>query len=222
MSIVPALPSIWPYDPRCPLAPLETSTVTLPGLGRGWRLEAVGGLQVPEETADLPAAFGRGGVIRAGDLVLRPYRRGGLLRFINDRTYASADRFLQELEVHRALWEAGFPTVEPLGIAHRRKGLGVEGVLLTRYVESRPWPRCWDAPGVIPALRLAIDALVSWRLWSPDLNATNVMLGNEGILLLDWDKAQWFEATDLRERYRERLIRSLRKLGAPEALILQL
>ncbi|WP_005036790.1 lipopolysaccharide kinase InaA family protein [Holophaga foetida] len=219
MSQAPPLPQQWPFAPRAPLAPVALREgVSLPSLGCSWNLEAAAGLQLPEAASEIPSAFGRGGVIRAGDLVLRPYRRGGLVRFINRRTYPDPVRFRQELEVHRALWEAGFPTVEPLGIAHRRRGWGVEGVLLTRYAEATPWPKCWESPGVLPALGAAIDALVEWHLWSPDLNATNVMVGDQGILLLDWDKARWTDAPDLRERYRERLARSLRKLGAPEEI----
>lgn len=220
MPQVPALPPQWPFNPRGPLAPLvQNEGLALPGLGGGWRLEAAQGLQLQDAAAGLPAAFGRGGVVRAGDLVLRPYRRGGLIRFFNDRTYLDPRRFRQELEVHRALWEAGFPTVEPLGIAYRRHGLGAEGVLITRYAEGTPWPRNWGSPRALPALQEAIEALIAWRLWSPDLNATNVLVGDQGILLLDWDKARWTNADDLRERYRERLSRSLRKLGAPGTIL---
>lgn len=216
---MPALPSDWPFGPRAPLAPLVHSQgIHLPGLGEDWHLEAVPGLHWPEDTTDMPAAFGRGGVVQAGDLVLRSYRRGGLVSYVNDRTYPDPGRFRQELQVHRSLWEAGFPTVEPMGIAHRRRGWGVEGVLITRYAEGIPWPRSWDT-GILPALHQAVEALVAWGLWSPDLNATNVMVGPEGILLLDWDKAKWTDATGLRARYHERLIRSLQKLGAPVELL---
>ncbi len=160
--------------------------------------------------------FGRGGVRRLGDLVLRPYRRGGWMAKVNARRYGSASRFRQELFVHRALWEAGFPTVEPMGFAWRRAGLGVEGIFLTRFMEARPWPSDWSAP-VIPALVKAIGALSDWGLWAPDLNATNVMQGTEGLVLLDWDRAAWVQDA-LRLRYHARLARSLTKLNAPVAL----
>ena len=63
----------------------------------------------------------------------------------------------------------------------------------------------------------AIQALSTWGLWSPDLNATNVMWGQDGLVLLDWDRARWWKRP-LARRYRARLDRSLRKLNAPEAL----
>jgi hypothetical protein len=155
-------------------------------------------------------------------MVLRPYRRGGILRHINERIYRTHLRFAAEHAVHRGLWEAGFPTVEPLGYAWRPCGLGVEGVLITRMAEGESWPRRWDlSTERMPDIRRGIELLCEWGLWSPDLNATNVLLPPKGgVLFLDWDRAH-FEpsSTNLWPRYRARLERSLRKLGAPaEAL----
>ncbi len=179
-------------------------------------LEAAQDLAFGDE-ARMTDAFGRGGVRRLGDLVIRPYRRGGLVAKINGGTYASPTRFRRELIVHRALWEAGFPTVEPLGIAHRRKGLGVEGLYFTRYAEAMPWPSDWSSP-MLPELMQALAALDAWGLFAPDLNATNVMRGASGLVLLDWDRAAWTKGP-LLVRYRARLARSLAKLGAPVELI---
>jgi hypothetical protein len=155
-----------------------------------------------------------------GELVLRPYRRGGLVRLVNAATYWGFRRFQDEFHVHRALWEAGFPTVEPLGWARRRRGLGWEGVFLTRFQEALPWPKAWERSAqVIPPLAELLKALCAWGLHAPDLNATNVLLAFDGqVLALDWDRARWAPGEDLLARYRDRLVRSLRKLGAPAAL----
>jgi RIO-like serine/threonine protein kinase len=194
--------------------------VALPGLPGLWTLEAVPGLVFPEPAAGLGQAFGRGGVLRAGPVVLRPYRRGGLVRHVNAGIYWGTARFQREFQVHQALWSAGLPTVEPLGWAWRRRLWGCEGVFLTRFAESRPWPRAWDQPGVLPQLRALLEALCAWGLHAPDLNATNVLVDASGaILTLDWDRAQWLPDGRLMDRYRERLVRSLRKLGAPRELI---
>lgn len=221
--IIPPLPSEWPYAPGLPLRPLGCRlNQELPGLGGGWRVCTPGGV-VPSGTAEpLSGAYGRGGVQRVGDVVLRPYRRGGLLRHLNERTYRTHLRFAAEHAIHRGLWEAGLPTVEPMGYAWRPRRFGVEGVLITRLAEGVPWPRCWDldAPQA-EALHQAMAALCQWGLWSPDLNATNILLPPEGgVRLLDWDRAR-FEPTgvDLWPRYQARLARSLRKLGAPESAL---
>lgn len=187
----------------------------MPGFGGRWTMEGEA-IAEGDGAALLEHAFGRGGVRRVGETVLRPYRRGGWMAKVNSRVYASPARFRRELAIHRALWEAGFPTVEPLGLAWRRAGLGVEGVFLTRFSEAKPWPADWSAP-VIPDLVKAVKALSDWGLWAPDLNATNVMRGPEGLVLLDWDRAAWTRGARIGD-YRRRLARSLAKLGAPEAL----
>jgi hypothetical protein len=219
--IVPPLPPDWPFQPGAPLRPLGCRVNRdLPGLGGGWRICTPGGIVPTGEPVLLPGSFGRGGVFRVGDMVLRPYRRGGFLRHFNERTYRTHLRFAAEYAVHRGLWDAGFPTVEPLGYAWRPSGLGVEGVLITRLAEGEAWPQRWDlSMERTKDIQQAIAALCDWGLWSPDLNATNVLfppLG--GALLLDWDRARFEPAgTDLRSRYRARLERSLEKLGAPAA-----
>lgn len=195
----------------------EVVGCALPGLGGGWTLLRRGTWDFGEPEA-LPGAFGRGGILKAGEVVLRPYRRGGWVRFVNDRVYAHPRRFLQEFRVHAALWEGGFPTVEPLGVAWRPCRWGAEGVFLTRYTEAVPWPRVWDRSAlVVPQVRRMLEALVSAGLWAPDLNATNILVKPDGqALALDWDRAVLSTADDLMERYRRRLERSLEKLGAPE------
>lgn len=221
--IVPPLPASWPYDPGTPLRPLGCRVnLDLPGLGGGWRVCTPGGLAPTGEAVPLEGAFGRGGILRVGDLVMRPYRRGGLLRHLNERTYRTHLRFAAEHAVHRGLWEAGFPTVEPLGYAWRPSGFGVEGVLITRFTQGEAWPKRWDlSVARAEDIRSAIAALCEWGLWSPDLNATNILLPPDGgALVLDWDRAGFMPAdAELWPRYRARLERSLRKLGAPaEAL----
>jgi len=212
-NLIPSLPEAWPYQPRTALPALEIREgVDIPGCGGGWRLEG-SRLELSGQSSVMDDAFGRGGVRRLGDVVVRPYRRGGWMAKVNARVYASAARFRGELRVHRALWEAGFPTVEPLGLAWRRVGMGVEGLFLTRFTEAKPWPSDWSAPLMVELVK-AIHALSDWGLYAPDLNATNVMWGADGIVLLDWDRAAWTGAL-LLPRYHARLARSLAKLDAP-------
>jgi hypothetical protein len=221
--IIPPLPARWPFEIRASLRPLGCRlNLDLPGLGGGWRVCTPGAMIPAGDPQPLQSAFGRGGVLRAGDTILRPYRRGGFLRHFNERTYRTHLRFAAEYAIHRGLWEAGFPTVEPMGYAWRHCGLGVEGVLLTRFVEGEPWPKRWDLSAERRAsIRQGVEALSEWGLWSPDLNATNILLPpGGGALFLDWDRAHFVSHADgLGSRYRARLARSLRKLAAPsEAL----
>lgn len=215
---IPPLPPSWPFTPRgADREELRMVKTELPGLPGWWTLHTRGELPLEGEAEGLAGAFGRGGVLRLGEVVLRPYRRGGLVRFFTEDRYLDARRFADEFTVHRLLWAVGFPTVEPLGYGYRRRRLGVEGVYLTRRAEAVPWPRAWDrTPELLPELLRLLKVLADWGLHAPDLNATNVLLGEEGrVLLLDWDRARWRPGCALGARYAERLGRSLAKLGAP-------
>jgi len=187
-------------------------------LGAKWTRMGPPDLDLSEAPTGLGQAFGRGGVHRRGGVVLRPYRRGGAVRRVNERTYLNSERFQEEADIHRVLWENGFPTVEPLGFAYRPCSWGVEGIYFTRHIKALPWAGAFDRTSdLLPQLARLLDALSDWGLFAPDLNATNFIIAEEGSLLaLDWDRASWSEpGKALREAYLRRLARSLRRLDAP-------
>lgn len=218
--IIPPLPSAWPYTPRPPRVDWERrEDIDLGSLGSGWNLMVPPDRVIPESEERLSGAFGRGGIQRRGDLVLRPYRRGGLVRFLLRSGYASPRRFEREWLVHRALWDSGFPTVRPSGYGYRRNGLAFEGVYLSDFQEGMPWPSDWSAGKPhLSSLVQAIRALCDWGLWAPDLNATNVLLMSAGPVLLDWDRSAFVRGSDLRPLYQRRMLRSLARLDAPAAI----
>src|SRR5512139_2499640 len=83
---------------------------------------------------------GRGGaaVLQAQghQVVLRPYRRGGLpARFLHDRYFGWGRRPLRELRVLEHLRRRGAPVVEPLGACVERVGVAsYRGWIVTRYI----------------------------------------------------------------------------------------
>ena len=193
----------------------------LEDLGAKWTRIGPPDLELSGATASLGEVFGRGGVHRRGQVVVRPYRRGGLMLHVNERTYLGSDRFQKEADIHRALWESGFPTVEPLGFAFRPYSWGVEGLYLTRHVKASPWAGAFErTSALLPQLVQLLDALSDWGLFAPDLNATNFLIDEKDTLLaLDWDRASWSEPGEaLREAYLRRLVRSLTRLNAPRAV----
>lgn len=215
----PPLPPDWPYAPREDAGAWEVREGQDLGVeGAGWTLTVPADLVLQGSASPLEGALGRGGILRLGDLVLRPYRRGGMARFLSQKSYASPRRFEREWEIHCALWEAGFPTVQPLGYGRRRSGLAWEGLYLTRLEAGTPWPRGWGRE-CLPGLLESIRALSAWGLWAPDLNATNVLVTPDGPRLLDWDRAAFVQGADLEPLYRKRLARSLKKLRAPDDLV---
>lgn len=197
---------------------MRLERVDLADLGGGWSRIGPLDLDFSQPLVDIGQAFGRGGVHRRGKVVVRPYRRGGLVRSLTTRTYPNEERFKEESEVHRALWELGFPTVEPLGYAFRSHALGVEGLFFSAFVEALPWPTVFDRTAVLlPQFKKLLDALADWGLRAPDLNATNFIVDVEGRLLaLDWDRARWVRpGPGLRKAHLQRLLRSMDRLQAP-------
>ena len=218
-------PAGWPYAPRKGKANLLTHVnQTVPRMGGGWTLRLVPGVTLDGAANPLMDAFGRGGVFRIGEAVIRPYRRGGMVRHVNRSTYVGIHRFESEFEAHARLFAMGFPTVQPMGYGFRRRGLGWQGLFITRWVESTPWPNTWcHSPEFLVALGAAVKALEAAECWAPDLNATNVLTTPEGgLLLLDWDRASFGQGPGLMPRYRARMSRSLQKLHAPADVILRL
>jgi hypothetical protein len=224
MSISPPLPDAWPFGAEKRRSEdLVANESGLPGLGGKWQIFSTTVLSGLNEAKPLSGVFGRGGLIDADGYILRPYRRGGLIRHFNKGIYPTANRFKNEYYIHAALWDAGFPTVEPIGYAHRRRFWGAEGVFITRKADVLPWPKVWENEGSqahAKQIAILIKALSAWGLWSPDMNATNFLLAPDNrILALDWDRAKWAQKNCLTERYWMRLKRSMYKLNAPAALI---
>ena len=221
----PKLPSDWPFQPRSDESRKLESVkgASLPNFDGEWRLFSIEDISGIGGGISLDSPFGRGGLVQAGGYIFRPYRRGGLMARINSGTYSSPLRFKSEFIVHEALWNAGFPTVEPIGYAYKRHYLGFNGVFITKAADAHPWPQQWGrsgSSGHIVQVAALIRTLASWGLWAPDLNAGNFLVGADGrVLALDWDRAMWTIKWGLKKRYWARLRRSLVKLDAPQPMI---
>lgn len=85
-----------------------------PGGGRG-------------DLAVLPAAS-------LGEVVVRPYRRGGLPARFVERTYLLGDRAFHEAEITERLRRGDVPVPEPLAAVQSDRGLGYRAALVTRRV----------------------------------------------------------------------------------------
>lgn len=152
----------------------------------------------------MPGASGRGGVgvlqVGASELVVRPYRRGGVLAPILSDRYLAPSRALAELAVLLELQRQGVPVVAPVAAVARRRGLFWRLRLCTeRLVDARTMPqfladfssarrRAVEAVGA--AVRLAFAA----GLRHPDLHPDNVLCRADGAgvhaVLVDLDRAR--------------------------------
>lgn len=170
---------------------------------------------------------GRGSVFFLDDgaqqLVLRRYRRGGLVaRFSRDRYLwlgEARNRAFRELRLLGRLLELGLPVPVPVAAAYIRRGLGYQASLVTlRLPGSRSLAAAWLAGDLDEAhwcsvgrcIRRFHDAGVE----HPDLNAHNIMLGQLGeVWLLDFDRARLREPGRWHQGPIERLARSLAKIA---------
>jgi tRNA A-37 threonylcarbamoyl transferase component Bud32 len=133
-------------------------------------------------------------------LVLRHYRRGGLVRkLIADRYWwrgATRTRSFAEWRILFALRRAGLPVPAPLAAGYRRKGRWYTADII---VEQIP-----DARTLVEHLQAVSLPLSQWAaigrtlhglhacgVWHADLNAHNVMLDVHGkVWLIDFDRAR--------------------------------
>jgi 3-deoxy-D-manno-octulosonic acid kinase len=176
------------------------------------------------------ARGGRGSVVfvdtPAGVCALRHYQRGGMVApILGDRylwTGRERTRGFAEFRLLAALQRRGLQVPGPVAARYQRQGLYYTADLLTRRIEHTRTLAEIVATG-------ELDAELAGRVGSSvarfhaqgvdhaDLNAHNVLIGPNGLWLVDFDRGRiralqgkWGEA-NLR-----RLRRSLLKLGACE------
>jgi 3-deoxy-D-manno-octulosonic acid kinase len=156
------------------------------------------------EGRPLPGAKGRGGVVQAEiggvAVVLRTYRRGGMLRRVLPDAFRSPARAFRELAALAALAARGVPVVAPVAAVARRRGLLWELRLATERVEAAvPLPAfVRDFPGLRRAAILRAAAVVGAAfdagLRHRDLHPDNLIARRVGaaveVRLLDLDRAE--------------------------------
>lgn len=190
---------------------------------------------------DLPPARalpgGRGGVgafTLRPDLavVLRPYRRGGLVGRVNRSRYLGlSPRPFRELHGALAVARAGVPTPEALGAAVVWEAPGVyRGAFVTRELwgAANLWRFLQQAPPEQRGPACAAAAAVVRRLHDagalhPDLNLQNLLIRRAGGLeawLIDLDGVRFARVGPRQRRAAfERICRSIRKLDPESAVI---
>jgi 3-deoxy-D-manno-octulosonic acid kinase len=170
-------------------------------------------------------------VAAVGKLVVRRYRRGGLIGKILVDRYLSASRPFRELAVLSLAGARGVPVPEVLGASSTRAGLfRHRGRIVTRLVpESRTLPafirekrdESRRVEDVLKKAGAAIKAMHDAGIYHADLNMNNILVTDQGrIVLIDFDNARTLDGMSAARRAANlrRLLRSLRKLresGSP-------
>jgi len=172
-------------------------------------------------------ALGRGTtwIVQEGErrLVLRHYRRGGLIATLSSDRYLwygeSSTRPFRELQLIDALQEAGLPVPAPVASRYQRDGAFYRGDILTEFI-----------PGTDSLAQRLAGAGVSLGAWAAigrclrrfhdfgachaDLNAHNILLrGDEEVFLIDFDRGRLRRPGLWRDANLVRLRRSIEKVG---------
>lgn len=173
-----------------------------------WRGESEAAVRrVAADPAGLPPAdvagrapLGRLAPEQGPPILVRPYRKGGVWRWLRGRRFRGGFRPLTELALTAALEQQGVPVAHLVGAVVRGDTSGWDGWLLLREETGAQdllaWSRGTGGPAhADPAATLtragaAVRALHDAGVRHPDLHAKNLLVTVEGaVLVLDLDRA---------------------------------
>jgi 3-deoxy-D-manno-octulosonic acid kinase len=153
--------------------------------------------------------------------VLRHYRRGGFIaRFNADRflwTSEVGSRPVREIRLNLTLHAAGLPVPLPVAVRYEREGLVYRADLITEYLpDTRTFAACLAEGDVSLPVWAAIGRCIrrfhDYGLCHADLNAHNILLRGDDVLLVDFDRCARRPPGLWRDANLARLRRSLDKL----------
>jgi 3-deoxy-D-manno-octulosonic acid kinase len=157
--------------------------------------------------------------IADGQAIVRRSARGGLVGVFVKDGYLFRNRPRAEFEVHRHLYESGVAVPEPLGVAWERRGVVFGGALATRRIEGDTLRTALDENRVDDALSKkvgeTIRAVHDAGVYHADLNVENILVGDSGVMVIDFDKSEKQPSVSQLDRARNllRLRRSFAKRG---------
>lgn len=177
---------------------------------------------------------GRGGTVKIcfdeQEIVLRQYRRGGLVRLISTDCYLwfglKHTRPWREIAVLQQARDAGLPVPEPVAACVCQSGLGYRGSIMTRFIpESRSLSSLLGERELDSDLWYRLGGLIRQfhrqKIKHADLNASNILIdSHDHFYLVDFDKARIMrEIGDWQWRPLYRLQQSLQKWQKSKRLI---
>ena len=134
-----------------------------------------------------------------GPCVLRHYRRGGLAaRLLGDRylwTGEARTRAFAEFRLLQALAARGLPVPAPVAARYVRHGLAYRADLLMQRIPQSETLAQWIAQDRVDEATLArvgatVAAFHAAGAYHADLNAHNVMFGDDRVYLIDFDRSE--------------------------------
>jgi 3-deoxy-D-manno-octulosonic acid kinase len=154
-------------------------------------------------------------------LVLRHYRRGGLIAHLSADRYIWRDedgtRPFAEWQLLYRLHRAGLPVPAPIAALYRHAGLTYTGDIITERLPT--------VGSLAECLRTGALSILTWisigrcirrfhdlGVCHADMNAHNILLSEEAVYLIDFDRCQLRKPGLWRDANLVRLRRSLEKI----------
>lgn len=132
-----------------------------------------------------------------GDMVLRHYRRGGMVARVSERSYVFTGwrntRSYREFQLLKELYGRGLPVPEPVAACAKRYGVWYQAAILIRRIPGAvPFPEAenlndealWAEVGRM--IRRFHDA----GLDHVDLNCDNILVAGDSLSLIDLDRCR--------------------------------
>jgi 3-deoxy-D-manno-octulosonic acid kinase len=150
-------------------------------------------------SSDVTAGRGSVSFVEApfGPVVIRHYRRGGLIaRLMGDFYFWSGEnrtRGFAEFRLLAQLRDLGLPVPAPIAARYSRSGLGYRGDLITRRIDNATTFADLLGAGrfdsdVARRIGTEIAAFHAAGAYHADLNAHNILVTNERIWMIDFDR----------------------------------
>ena len=163
-----------------------------------------------------------------GSVVIKPYMRGGFLRYLVKRRYLKlgTPRCQQEFELLQTVRNQGVNAPEPVAFAYSGR-IYYLGWLITRAIEqpiSLVQLANTNATGVQQMMPLVIEQiskLIQHHIQHIDLHPGNIIVDRDGrVFIIDFDKGRIFTGSQdkLRDFYLRRWQRAVSKHGLPVVL----
>jgi len=169
-------------------------------------------------------------------MVLRHYRRGGLVQKLSKQSFfwtgLESTRAMAEFTVLRALLAKQLPVTPVVAVRVQRFGWRYKASIITLRVEGATLAEKLKLLKAASAQNEQIESEIDWSLigktiadfhavglWHADLNAHNILIDDERVTLLDFDRARLRPAPRTTAEgwslgNMDRLHRSLKKVSA--------
>jgi len=187
----------------------------------------------PTKTSNVPILGGRTSVTRIkmdgiGSVVIKHYRRGGLVQYIIRNKYFKfgKTRAQREFELLHTVRNLSINVPEPIAYAHCGRLL-YQAWLITRQI-NEPLSLAQLSLNdekrtrqVMASVIEQIKRLIENGIWHVDLHPGNVVIDRKDrVFLLDFDRGKLYHRnkTKLRHRYTNRWLRAVKKHNLPEVL----